>query len=132
MAKHDHFVLDEFLLVFSRVMQHLKITKLDEKNKTLLNHEGSCYYYYYYYHGLQASAPEGACHDNVKSLWKNIIQLLDFHLQIFRHVAEKHISSKNPTNENSIKVLFIYQIQHLLSKLHLSMTHVVSGFIAQI
>ena len=41
--------------------------------------------------GLQAGAPEGACHDNVKSLGKNIIQLLDFHLQIFRHIAEKHI-----------------------------------------
>ena len=33
MAKHDHFVLDEFFAIFSRVMKHIKITKFNEKTK---------------------------------------------------------------------------------------------------
>ena len=51
------------------------------------------------FNGLQADAPEGACHENVKSLGKKYhstvgVTQLDFHLQIFRHIAEEHMSSK--------------------------------------
>ena len=35
-----------FLLLFSRVMKHIKTTKFNEKRKLCQNHEGSCYYYH--------------------------------------------------------------------------------------
>ena len=34
-----------FLLTFSLVMKHLKVTKFHEKTKMCQNHEGSCYYF---------------------------------------------------------------------------------------
>ena len=85
-----------------------------------------------YFDGLQASAPEGACHDNVKSLGKILFNCQTFIYKYLDIQRESIYRPKNPTNENFIKILFICQIQHFLSKLHLSMTHAVSGFIPQI
>ena len=55
------------------------------------------------------------------------------HLQIFRLIAGKHMSSKEIPQMKISKTRWLYiKFQHLLDKLHLSMTHAVSGFVAQI
>ena len=84
-------------LVFQRNLRLSKCLRFYQCESNILN-------------GLQAGAPEGACHDNVKSLGKKYHSTVGLSFtNIYTCSGKAYVVPKNPTNENFKNPLLIYR-----------------------